>query len=117
MRRKRHACKSILWLAVCFAIDCPLSKAAVNFQFAYFDPAGVGFNDPTLGAARRASLESTAAQIGGLIGQTATVEIRVNPSQFDGTGFIGIAVSNYPTGGPPAAGIFDGEVYRRIVLG
>lgn len=97
-----------------------VARAEVTFVFTYFDSMtnpNTGFFDPVLGPARRASLEAVAADIGSRIGQTATVRIGVAPSELDGTGFIGTASQTVLNAGPPAAGVFDGEVYRRIVLG
>ena len=97
-----------------------VARAEVTFLFTYFDSMtnpNTGFFDPVLGPARRTSLETVAADIGSRIGQTATVRIGVAPSELDGTGFIGTASQTVLNAGPPATGIFDGEVYRRIVLG
>lgn len=93
------------------------ASAEVTFVFTFFDvttATGVGFDDAALGAARRAALEAVAAEIGARIGQTATVEIGVAPSQTDGTGPIGIGSATFLDTTP---GVRDGEVYRRIVLG
>jgi hypothetical protein len=93
------------------------ARAAVIFQFTYFDVVngnGRGFDDPVLGAARRAAAEATAAQMGAQLAHTATVQIGIAPSQIDGMGFIGIASASFNDTTP---GIRDGEVYRRIVLG
>lgn len=93
------------------------ARAEVTFTFTFFDvttSTGVGFDDPVLGAARREALEAVAAHIGSRIGQTATVEIGVAPSETDGTGPIGIGSATFLDTTP---GIKDGEVYRRIVLG
>jgi hypothetical protein len=95
----------------------PNTFAEVTFVFTFFDvttSTGAGFDDPAMGAARREALEAVAAEIGARIGQTATVEIGVAPSQTDGTGPIGIGSATFLDTTP---GIRDGEVYRRIVLG
>lgn len=91
--------------------------AEVTFDFTYFDvttATGVGFDDPVLGADRRAALELTAEQMGSRIAQTATIEIGVAPSETDGSGFIGLASATFLDMSP---GIRDGEIYRRVVLG
>ncbi|MES2307290.1 MAG: hypothetical protein V4507_00365 [Verrucomicrobiota bacterium] len=54
------------------------SFSQVVWQFNYTDTAGSGFNDSTLGAARRASLESAAALLGSWIGQSATVQMDIS---------------------------------------
>lgn len=95
-----------------------LAEAKVTFEFTYFDVVldnDMRFDDPTLGADRRAVVETTAALMGNRIAQTATVEIGVAPSLMDGSGGpIGIAAANFLDTSP---GIRDGEIYRRIVLG
>ncbi len=93
------------------------ARAEVSFTITFFDVTtgtGVGFDDPALGAARRAAVEEVAAHIGSRIAQTATVEIGVAPSETDGTGPGGVGSATFLDTTP---GIRDGEVYRRIVLG
>ena len=102
----------VLWTA-----QARTAEAEVTFVLTFFDVTtgtGVGFDDPVLGAARRATVEATAAAIGSRIGQTATVEIGFAPSETGGTGPIGIGSATFLD---TSAGIRDGEVYRRIVLG
>ncbi len=68
------------------------ANAVVMFNFNYLDTGtGAGFDDPTLGAARRQALEQTATAIGGLLNHTATLDIDVAISQSDGGGFVGLA--------------------------
>ena len=117
MWHQLRAIGGALCCAMYMATEGDKLHATVTFQFTYFDAAGVGFNDAAVGPARRAALESVAADIGSMIGQTATVQIGIAPTEFDGTDFIGIASQTNLNTAPPAAGIFDGEVYRRIVLG
>jgi hypothetical protein len=105
-----------LCAGVSFLTAGPL-RAAVIFQFTYFDVVngnGIGFDDPVLGAARRAAAEATAAQMGARLAHSATVQVGIAPSQTDGTGPIGIASASFNVTTP---GIRDGEIYRRIVLG
>lgn len=94
-----------------------LCEAEVRFDFTYFDiqtNTGLGFDDPVLGSDRVAALEAVAADIGSQIGQTATVEIGIAPSESDGSGFLATAGAEFIDTTP---GFRDGEVYRRIVLG
>ena len=110
-------CVTVLAFACGMPISLHQASAEVTFTFTFFDVTtgtGVGFDDPTLGAARREALEAVGAEIGSRIGQTATVEVGVAPSQTDGTGPIGIGSATFLDTTP---GIRDGEVYRRIVLG
>jgi hypothetical protein len=99
------------------AFQSQRAVAKVTFVFTFFDVTtgtGVGFDDPVAGAARRAALEATAMAMGERIEQTATVEVGVAPSEVDGTGPIGIGSATFLD---TSAGIRDGEVYRRIVMG
>lgn len=113
--------KRIAWMLILVtggtgAFALPV-RGEVTFSFTFFDVVtgtGVGFDDPALGAARREALEKVAMEIGKRIGQTATVAIGVAPSETDGTGPIGIGSATFLD---TTAGIRDGEVYRRIVLG
>lgn len=63
----------------------------VDFVFEYTgsiagSPANIGFNDPTLGAARKAALENTAATLGSWFDHTATVHIAVEDEQANNGG-------------------------------
>jgi hypothetical protein len=118
---KSRAIASLFKCIGCFLLVGLLSPnvdAKVTFEFTYFDVVNdtdIGFDDPTLGADRRAALEATATAMGNRIGQTATVEFGLAPSLMDGTGGpIGIAAANFLDTTP---GIRDGEVYRRTELG
>lgn len=78
------------------------ARAELTFVFTYTDPAGVGFNDPTQGAARKAALEQTATLLAGYFpGYTASITLSVDGAETtDGT--LAAAGSN-----ANAAGICD----------
>ncbi len=60
----------------------PLPAAAqLTFQFNYTD-AGVGFNDPTVGAIRRGAFESATAVIGGYLHTSSPVTVTLGISSF-----------------------------------
>jgi len=109
---------ALSWIAlVALMTTARTATAEVTIVFTFFDvttATGRGFDDPVLGAERRAALEAVGAEIGGRIGQTATIEIGVAPSETDGTGPIGVGAATFLDTTP---GVRDGEVYRRIVLG
>lgn len=71
-------------LVLASALASP-SNATVSFNFNFTDATGVGFNDNTLGADRRAGLDQAANYISGVLGSayTATIEIDVNGSETD----------------------------------
>lgn len=70
-------------LLAALALLAPLpASAQLNFSFTYTDPAGVGFNDTVDGAARRASLEQTAALLATYLpGYSATITMSVNGAE------------------------------------
>ena len=71
---------SLLSLGLC---ALPLAASAqITFVFNYTDPMGVGFNDATQGAARKASLEQTAALLNTYFpGYTATITLSVDGAE------------------------------------
>lgn len=90
------------------------ARAAVTFNFTFLD-SGSGFDDPTLGAARRTALIDVANNvIGTALNYTATVNIEVAASQSDGTGFLASAGAFY-------SGVSNsfqpGQLYTHIVTG
>ena len=95
MRQLIHRGGVLTAALLLLAITRSLS-AEVTFVFTFFDvttSTGRGFDDPVLGAERRAALEAVGAEIGARIGQTATIEVGVAPSETDGTGPIGIGAA------------------------
>ncbi|MBX3736880.1 MAG: PEP-CTERM sorting domain-containing protein [Candidatus Didemnitutus sp.] len=85
-------------------LACVLPAAACaqitfTFDYATSEGATTGFNDATLGATRKAALESAASTLAGYFtGYPArTVTIRIEASQTDGTGFLASAGSLYFT--------------------
>ncbi len=108
-----------------------VAQAQVTFTFTYTDPVGVGFNDATQGAARRAALEQTALLLANsLPGYNANITMSVDGAEttdgvlaaagstttnspgicnpgFGARGDVGVKV----LGGPdPDAGAVDGTV-------
>jgi len=71
------------------------ARAELSFVFTYTDPAGVGFNDPLEGAARKAALEQTATLMASYFpGYTATITLSVDGAETtDGT--LAAAGSNF----------------------
>lgn len=71
------------------------AQADLTFVFTYSDPAGVGFNDPTQGEARKAALEQTATLLSSYMpGYTATIAMSVDGAETaDGT--LAAAGSNF----------------------
>lgn len=70
-------------LALSFAVAA--HAAPVTFNFIYQDAASVGFNDPTLGAQRKAALELAGQTWGNLLiasysGETINIGVNFNPA-------------------------------------
>lgn len=75
-------------------------EAAVMFNFNYQDGVGMGFNDTTLGATRRATLQQAADALGGYFQQTATVTLDVNSFNLASYGTLAYAGSDLTASGP-----------------
>lgn len=89
--------------------------AGVTFQYNYTD-AGVGFNDPTHGAARRAALADAGNYVSGLfVNYNATIQLDVDGSASGG--FLAAAGANY-NAPYPGKGFGDrGDVMVKILGG
>lgn len=111
----------------CFLTAAP---AAVTFNLDYVDVSsgnGIGFDDPSLGALRRNTLEDIANNyLGAILDHTATVDITVQASQTDGTGALasggtfyfqtansfqsGLLFQHITTGVDPSTQVSDGNL-------
>ncbi len=87
---------------------------SVSFQLNYIpsSPAGIGFDHPTLGAARRAALETAATQYGQMFSQTAVITLEVSSTEDAASDTLASAGSNNSDQG---AGFLT-EVMRTKVL-
>lgn len=93
------------------------AQAGVAFTFNFTDGAGVGFNDNTQGAARRAALAQAGSIVGSLFGRyNATITIDVDGAETtDGT--LAAAGSNYHSATPPTGFGNRGDVMLKILNG
>ena len=87
-------------LTVVMAALCLASTAAFGelFSFNYVDVTigtGNGFDDATEGAARRSTLEAAGAYLETLLDVPGAIEVNVQESQTDGSGFLGSAGTYY----------------------
>lgn len=72
-----------------------VASAELNFVFTYSDAAGVGFNDATQGAARKAALEQTAALLNTYLpGYNGTIRMTVDGAETT-DGVLAAAGSNF----------------------
>jgi len=90
--------------------DKQFVSGGITWNITYLD-SGQGFDDPAAGAQRRARLEDTLAYVADVLNETATLDIEVQPSQFDGTGFLASAGTFYPV---DASGFFEGTTLERV---
>lgn len=88
----------------------------VTFNITYTDvdaTTGVGFDDAMDGADRRARLEDALAYVGEAVGEAGTLDVLVNASQTDATGFLAAA----GTGFDEAVGYQNGSAFFRLENG
>lgn len=91
-------------------------QASVSFNVTYEDVTlgtGQGFDDPTFGAARRQVVEDVTSYLSGIFDHTATVDLKWNSSDTDGSG----PLASFGTSFYQNAGIHGGLVRDNILNG
>ncbi len=108
-------CFQLAVLVICLLMSN--ASAQVTFSFNYTDAAGVGFNDNTLGAARRAALEQSSLIVSSLFtNYDATIVLDVDGSETNDE-FLAGASANY-NANPSGDGFNDiGDVRLKILNG
>jgi hypothetical protein len=86
----------LLCLGVWFGVQAK-PAAAVPIRVTYTDSGGEGFNDPTLGAARRTAFEAAASKWGTLLSGSVPVEIQASFDPLGGTARLATLGSAGPT--------------------
>lgn len=110
----RFCCFAVLLLAgQCSNVFAGVITWNVTFEDVSTGTAK-GFDDPTLGATRRQIFQDTLDYIDSVLDETGTVDLLVNASQDDGTGFLASA-GPYFFSGP--AGFYNGFVYDHVRTG
>jgi hypothetical protein len=85
----------------------------LTFNIAY-DDIGSGFTDPVGGSALRTRLESVLAYVATIVNYTErTLDLRVEASEFDGTGALATAGTFYPA----IPGVHTGSSFQRLETG
>lgn len=108
--------KAALPVILSAAMFSGASHAAVTWNFNYLD-VGVGFDDPTEGAARRNALESAGSYLSGfLTGYNATIDMDVNGAETADT-TLAAAGSNATVFSTTAGFNEQGDVMRKILGG
>jgi hypothetical protein len=92
--------------------DKALVAHGITFNITYEDVA-TGFNDPASGAQRRARLEDALTYCASVINETGTLDVVVQASQFDGSGFLAVG-STFFSG---AAILQNGSAFSRLSTG
>lgn len=92
--------------------DTVLKSGNITFNITYLDTTG-GFSDPALGAARRTQLENVLTTVNNTLNETGTIDIRVEVSQTDGSGFLASAGTFYTA----APSFQRGSTLQRIRTG
>ncbi len=93
--------------------DKQFVSGGITWNITYLD-SGAGFDDAAAGAQRRARLEDALAYVADVLNETATIDIEVQPSEFDGNGFLASAGTFYPVG---LSGFFEGTTLERVRTG
>lgn len=90
--------------------------AAPTFNVTYLDVAAdndIGFDDPTVGADRRATMNAVVAYVAGVITDNGNCDIEVQISQTDGSGFLAAAGTFFPA----VAGFHPGRAFQHLTTG
>ncbi|MCC6145651.1 MAG: hypothetical protein IT368_17730 [Candidatus Hydrogenedentes bacterium] len=101
------------WHAKALA-DKQLSVNNITFNITYND-VGVGFNDPALGAQRRARLEDALSYVANVLNipNARTLDVEVELSEFGGNGFLAQAGTFFSL----ASGFQNGTAFQRLSTG
>lgn len=89
---------------------------ATSFTVTYLDVAAdndIGFDDPALGAGRRAVMDGVLAYLAGVITDGGNCDVEVRVSQTDGSGALAFAGTSYPM----AAGFQPGRAFQHLTTG
>lgn len=113
-RMKRPVLSSLL-AVLCGLVFATSAQAQMTFLFDFQNP-GVGFNDPTSGAARQAALQDAANSLASyfVVSTPVTLTFTVNSENNSGSTTLASAGSNLISGG---AGFFRTVVQNKIISG
>ncbi len=92
------------------------AAGALIWNVDYLDPVGAGFSDGVLGTQRRATLSSVLSYVSGVMSaENGTIDLRVDVSQSDGTGFLAEGGTYFNPSAP--AGYYNGFAYDHVRSG
>ena len=84
------ASQFVCFFVIVLAAAAP-AFAAITFNITYNDvvnDTNIGFDDPTFGATRQATIASMTSYLNSVLDHNGTIDLTVNNSQPDGTGFL-----------------------------
>ncbi len=90
--------------------DESFTANGVTFNIWYEDGAGIGFND---GTERKARLNDALTYVAGVLGETGTLDILVQESESDASGFLAEAGTWFSV----AKGFQNGTAFKRLTTG
>jgi hypothetical protein len=91
-----------------------VSANGITFDLIYDDDgSGIGFDDASQGAARKAALETVLTYVASVLGESGTLDVVINGSQLDGGGFLASAGTYFSS----SPGLSSGSANRRLIQG
>lgn len=111
----RLFCCALFAAVIVLSMALP-ARAEIIFNFNYADVTGdtdFGFDDPTFGASRRATLDAVAAYINTVVDHTATIDFDFELSQSDGSGSLASAGTFFNI----APGFTNGYLFEHATSG
>jgi len=92
------------------------AAGALIWNVEYLDSGGAGFYDGALGVQRRTTLSSVLSYVSGVMSvENGTIDLRVEASQSDGTGFLAEGGTYFNPSAP--AGYYNGFAYDHVRSG
>lgn len=103
---------AVVWVALlALFVFAGQTPAQLTVNLTYLDPAGVGFNDATVGGTRQATMTAAANYIASQLDARGTINIQFGLSETQvGQGFLGQAGTSFVTS---SNGYSNGLVFQR----
>jgi hypothetical protein len=101
------------WASVKAPPTKQLTATFILFNVTYDDVethTGNGFDDPTLGAARRATVDLALEYIDSVLNESGTCDVKFNVSELDGSGYLATGGTSFST----TPGFTNGEAFEAI---
>ncbi len=117
MNRLATAAAGVLAVVLALSVGAREAVAAISFNVTYLDvtgSTGAGFDDPTLGAARRSTFASVFNYINTVVNENGSVDVRVNASETDHSGPL---ASGAPWFDNSSNGFFNGLAFDHATTG